>query len=202
MEQYLRNIPRITLFILCCSIFLSGLTSFKLVHAYSFTFSSRIIKHYEIWRLFTSFFYYGDFNFHTFINTFIIFNASKAMELSGSAQYLYFLFLLYVISLISAYFITIPFISGIFFLALIYVTSRRHKDYQIALMGLPFQISAAYIPYIHITLDFTYPKAIGMIFGHIYYYFEDIYPQLPNSRNYKLLNTPMIFFKISDALRL
>ena len=202
MDQILQNVPKITLFLLGSSLLLSALTSFNVLFPSLYYLSPKIFSHYEFWRPLTSFLYYGKFSFGTFLHTLMLFSSSKNMELSGSAQYLYFVLIVYFSSLLVSVFTAIPLISDVFFMALSYVTSRRNRESKIAIMGLPVQVSAAYIPYLFLALGFNYARVAGMIIGHIYYFFEDIYPKLPNSRNYRIFNCPAVFFRISDYLRL
>ena len=190
------------MFVIGASLVLSGLSSFNIVNPGKFQLSIRAFTHYELWRLFTSFFYYGKYSFGTFLHTLVLFSSSKNLEMTGSAQYLYFIILMYIPSAAFGLFFKFAFISDTFFLALTYVVSRRNRESKIAIMGLPIQISASYIPFIFLAFGFDYARLLGICLGHIYYFFEDVYPKLPNSRNFRIFNSPMIFFKISDYLRL
>jgi Derlin-2/3 len=225
MDQYLRNTPKITFFLISSSILLSSLTSMKLVSksSYSTSFKSlTIIKSqsfigfpiisifefiesftkWELWRPLTSFLYYGDFDLNFLIHTLTLYNSSKDMELQGSAQYLYFIFLVYLVSIILSIIIFVPFLSDIFFLAVVYVSCRRNRDMKIALIGLPFHVPAAYLPYVLVLLGPGYSRLAGIVVGHAYYYFEEVYAKLPHSKGVRVLACPRIFYKISDYLKL
>lgn len=202
MEGFLRSVPKLTLVLLTTSVILSALCTYNIIPIYRLSFSSRIWTHSQYWRLLTSFTYHGTFSFGTFIHFLLYFNSSKQLELQGSGQYLYYTTILYTASLLSGLFLNVIWTSDVHFLAIVYVTCRRNRDARIAIMGLPVQISAAYLPYISLALNFSSGSLIGICLGHIYYYFEDIYPQLPNSRNKKYLNAPMFFLRLSEILRL
>ena len=202
MEELLRRSPKITLILILASVGIEALSSFKIVSSSNYHLSYKLIKKFELWRLFTSFLYFGNFGFSTFIHTIMLFNASKDLENCGGAQYLYFICIVYIGSLAAAGVFTIPFISDVFFLAVCYVNCRKNRDSKIALMGLPFSVSAAYIPYIFLAFGFSYANIVGICFGHVYYFFEEVYPKLPNSRNRRILACPEFFYRISDVLRL
>ena len=126
----------------------------------------------------------------------MLFNASKDLENCGGAQYLYFICIVYIGSLAAAGVFTIPFISDVFFLAVCYVNCRKNRDSKIALMGLPFSVSAAYIPYIFLAFGFSYANIVGICFGHVYYFFEEVYPKLlKNSFSFIIINIINIFLK-------
>lgn len=202
MEGFLRSVPKLTLVLLTTSVLISALASYNLVPIYKLSFSSRIWTHSQYWRLLTSFTFHGTFSLGTFIHFLLYFNSSRQMELQGSGQYLYYTTMVYIISLLSGIFVGVIWMSDAHFLAIVYVNCRRNRDSKIAIMGLPIQISAAYLPYITLALNFSTGSIIGICLGHIYYYFEDIYPKLPNSRNKRYLNAPMIFLRFSEILRL
>ncbi|OMJ94185.1 hypothetical protein SteCoe_2667 [Stentor coeruleus] len=202
MEDFLRSVPRITLFITTFSGFLSLLSTYDLIVPSDLSFNNKIYKKYQIWRLLTSFLFFGKFHFTTLIRYIIIFSTSKAMELSSSPQYLYFIILVYNYSIICSYYWGLSFASDIFFMALVYLNSRRNRHSRIAFMGLPVSIPAPYLPFIILAINFNPSLVFGLIFGHIYYYFEDVYPKLPRSRNVRIFNVPMLIVRLVDALKL
>ena len=202
MENLFRSVPKQTLIILASCILISSLASLQLVPVHKLVFSRKIWTNFELWRLYTSLFYSGTFSLSFLIHILLYFNSSKQMELQGSGQYLYFNLLNLLISIPSALFFNVPFLSDIHFQSLVYIECRRNREAKIAIFAFPVQISAAYLPYINLALNFSTGSIIGMILGHIYYFFEDIYPKLPRSRDCKYLSPPMFILNLADLLKL
>ena len=76
----------------------------------------------------------------------------------------------------------------------VYVWSRRNPGTILALFGL-FQFSAPYLPWVFLLIGFLLDQnpmndILGMVAGHIYFFFEDVYPLYrPNRR---ILATPSL----------
>jgi Derlin-2/3 len=202
MENLLRAVPKQTLIFITSAVLVSALVTFKILPEQKIVFSSLIWKKLQIWRVFSSFFYHGTFSLGTSIHFLLYFSCSKEMETRGSGQYFYFNLLIGIISLLTALVLNIPFLSDIHFQAVVYIECRRNRHGRIALFGLPVQISAAYLPYINLLLNYSTGALVGMILGHIYYYFEDTYPKLPASRNKKPLNAPIFILNLADLFKL
>ena len=69
-------------------------------------------------------------------------------------------------------------------------------------MFLPMlKIPAPYVPYLLLAMDFSYEKVLGLLIGHTYFFFEDIYPKLPNSTGTRLFRTPrLVYFPHRERL--
>lgn len=75
----------------------------------------------------------------------------------------------------------------------VYVWSRRNPHITMNFLGL-FQFTAPYLPWVILGFGLLLGQSplmdiLGIVVGHIYYYFEDVYPQLTGRR---LLVTPSI----------
>jgi Derlin-2/3 len=73
---------------------------------------------------------------------------------------------------------------------------------RFALFGL-VPIKAPYITWFFILLQIVFGHSIlndiiGVAIGHLYYFFEDVYPKLKNSNGVRILKTPDLF---SSAVR-
>lgn len=88
----------------------------------------------------------------------------------------------------------IPFMSASLTFMVIYVWARRNPLVMMNFLGF-LNFYAPYMPFVLLTFSFvvsgSVPKsdAIGILVGHIYYYFQDVYPR---HSGWKPLATPKI----------
>lgn len=96
----------------------------------------------------------------------------------------------------------IQFLSSPLTFVLVYVWSRRNPYIRMNFLGL-FNFTAPYLPWV--LMGFTvlihnhFPSGdlLGMGIGHVYYFFEDVYPRMPGSNGRKILATPSIIKTIA-----
>lgn len=80
----------------------------------------------------------------------------------------------------------------------VYVWARRNQFVRLSLFGL-FTFTAPYLPWVLVGLDMLLGASpvkdlLGIFAGHIYYFFEDVYPRMNNG--FKLLATPSLLVHI------
>jgi Derlin-2/3 len=78
----------------------------------------------------------------------------------------------------------------------VYVWGRRNPHVTLSFLGL-FNFTAPYLPWVILGFGMVLGQnpvfdLLGIVVGHIYYYLEDIYPQLTGGR--KILITPGILY--------
>jgi Derlin-2/3 len=76
----------------------------------------------------------------------------------------------------------------------VYVWARRNQFVRLSLFGL-FTFTAPYLPWVLVGLDMMLGASpvkdlLGIFAGHIYYFFEDVYPRMQNG--FRLLATPSL----------
>lgn len=92
--------------------------------------------------------------------------------------------------------------TGIFFMSnalsfvMTYYWGRKSKNLFVNFMGI-ITMRAPYLPWFYLTLSFLLDSdfkvdLLGIIVGHIYFYFKDIFPRLKKSNGIQLLKTPKI----------
>ncbi len=89
---------------------------------------------------------------------------------------------------------------------MIYVWSRRNPNVVINLLEI-FQVRAAYLPYCIVLLMLLFGSSlkydiIGIIAGHLYYYLEDVVPNLPETEGIKVLTPPKLIVQICEYLHI
>ena len=76
----------------------------------------------------------------------------------------------------------------------VYVWARRNPYVRLSLFGL-FDFTAPYLPWVLLGFSMILGASpvkdlLGIVVGHVYYFFEDVYPRM--SHGYRLLATPGI----------
>merc|ERR1711971_551224 len=75
----------------------------------------------------------------------------------------------------------------------VYVSSRRNSKAMVQLLGLNMRFT--YLPWAYGAMSFfmggsLQDNLMGIFVGHVYYFFEDIYPVLPRSQGVRIFKTP------------
>ncbi|CAD6334399.1 unnamed protein product [Miscanthus lutarioriparius] len=156
-----------------------------------------VFKKFEVWRLFTSFFFLGPFSINFGIRLLMIARYGVMLEKGAfdkrTADFLWAmifgaisLLVVSVIPIFNTYALGIPMVS-----MLVYVWSRENPNAQINIYGL-VQLRAFYLPWVMLLLDMIFgsslkPGLLGIMVGHLYYFFSVLHP-LATGKNY--LKTP------------
>ncbi len=154
------------------------------------------------WRLLTNFFFFGanlsiDFMFHIFF----LVRYCSALE-DGSfrgraADFCYFIAIGAVQMLCVAPFVGQHFLGVSLTFMMVYLWGRRNPHSRINFLGFTF--TAPYLPWVMLGFSVLLSGAagasadlLGICVGHVYYFLEDVYPQMIPSRR-RLLKTPRAF---------
>nr|CAB3460446.1 unnamed protein product [Digitaria exilis] len=156
-----------------------------------------VFKKFEIWRLFTTFFFLGPFSINFGIRLLMIARYGVQLEKgvfeNRTADFLWMmifggisLLVVSAIPLFESYFLGIPMVS-----MLLYVWSREYPNSQINMYGL-VQLRSFYLPWAMLALDVIFgspllPGLLGIMVGHLYYFLSVLHP-LATGKNY--LKTP------------
>lgn len=168
-----------------------------------------VFKKFEVWRLFTSFFFLGPFSINFGIRLLMIARYGVMLEKGAfdkrTADFLWMmifgaisLLVVSVIPVFNTYALGIPMVS-----MLVYVWSRENPNAQINIYGL-FQLRAFYLPWVMLLLDVIFgsslkPGLLGIMVGHLYYFFSVLHP-LATGKNY--LKTPKWVHRIVARFRI
>ncbi|KAL6051717.1 Derlin [Balamuthia mandrillaris] len=169
-----------------------------------------ITHHFEIWRLLTTFLFFDYFNLNFVFHMFFTIQHSKRLE-EGSFRGRtgdYFFFLLFgAVGLLSTQWVLhmaglgskIPFLAPSLAFMIVYVWSRRNRNVQMSFLGL-FTFTAPYLPWVILGFGLLLGHSplydlLGLAFGHLYYFLEDVYPSITERR---LLRTPAIIKYLFD----
>jgi Derlin-2/3 len=168
-----------------------------------------VFKKFQIWRLFTSFFFLGKFSINFGIRLLMIARYGVQLEKGAfekrTADFLWMmifgaisLLALSAIPFLDIYFLGVPMVS-----MLLYVWSREYPNSQISMYGL-VQLRSFYLPWAMLGLDVIFgseilPGLLGILVGHTYYFLSVLHP-LATGKNY--LKTPMWVHKIVARFRI
>jgi Derlin-2/3 len=211
VEFFLSNSPKITKVITLCCASISILTWLNIVSPlYLYINYELIFKKFEIWRIFTSFFFFGKLSTSSLFHILIFFRNSKLLEKSvfkgNSADYLFFLvFSMSFIFILSSFF-NIIFLSQSLNFAMTYYWGRKSKNTVVLVMGI-LNFRAPFLPIFYLIfnllLENEYKNSfIGLLAGHIYFYLKDIFPRIKRGKKLQLLKTPNAIKKFCDICKL
>ena len=163
----------------------------------------------QFWRLISSFLYFGNFSLDFFFHLYFIIRYSKLLE-EGSfrnrtADYIFMLLFCAGIILLFAFsfsaFARIKFLGHPLAFTMTYVWGRapENANVRMALFGL-FQFNAPYLSWALLLFSLFIGNPIetdllGILAGHIYYFFAFVYPHVADRRCWKvrkILQTPQI----------
>ena len=203
--------PKITKILVLSSFGISILVWSGLINTLDIYLNFYLIIHkFEIWRILTTFLYFGEFNLNLVLHMFIFFRDSKILEKKifqgNSADYLYFILFCMIFLLLLSPITQSLFLSTSLNFAMMYYWGRKSKMTNVEFMGV-FTFRAPYLSlfYLLITflLGYEYKELIiGIIVGHVYFFLKEILPRIKGVKGIKLLETPKIVQKMCDVLQL
>ncbi|XP_029295988.1 derlin-2-like [Cottoperca gobio] len=163
-----------------------------------------IIRRYEIWRLITSFLFFGSLGFSFVFNIIFLYRYCRMLEegcFRGRTADFVFMFLFGgTVMTLFGLFANVFFLGQAFIIMLVYVWSRRHPLVRMNFFGfLNFQ--APFLPWVLMGFSLLLGNSIvvdllGISVGHMYYFLEDVFPNQPGGR--RLLMTPQLLRAMFD----
>ncbi|KAM1072700.1 hypothetical protein FF1_017930 [Malus domestica] len=208
--EWYRSLPPIskaygTLCVIATTAFQLGFYDWKsiaLVH-------KLVFLHLQVWRLFTNFFFLGNFSVNFGIRLLMIARYGVQLEKGPfdrrTADFLWMMVFgattLLVLSAIPIFYS--PFLGVSLVFMLVYVWSREFPNANVNIYGL-VQLKAFYLPWAMLALDVIFgspimPDLLGIIAGHLFYFLTVLHP-LAGGKN--ILQTPRWVRKIVARWRI
>ena len=198
------QLPVVTRTYVTLCVLTTAACALDLVTPFSLYYNARLVfQRGEVWRLATSFLYFGnlslDFVFHMF---FLVKYAKQLEEGSFRNRSLDFAWML--VAGAAAIAAAAPLARGrVQFLGsslafmMVYVWSRRHRHVRMSFLGVA-TFTAPYLPWVLLAFSALLRPSgggvavdlLGLAVGHCYYFFEDVYPRLTDGR--RPLGTPRV----------
>lgn len=169
----------------------------------------RVFKNFEVWRLFTNYFFLGGFSVNFGIRLLMIARYGVQLEQGPfqrrTADFLWMMifgaFTLLALSAIPILYS--PFLGISLVFMLVYLWSREFPNANINIYGL-VSLKAFYLPWAMLALDVIFgsplvPDLLGIVAGHLYYFLTVLHP-LAGGKN--ILKTPSWVHKIIARWRI
>lgn len=166
-----------------------------------------IWKQLQVWRLLTTFLYFGPFGLQFFFNMIFTYRYSQMLEensFQGHTADCVIMFLfggcsMVIIALL--FNLNLLFLGQAFTIMLVYVWARRNPMVRMNFFGL-LTFQAPYLPWVLLGFSLLLGNSVsvdllGMAVGHIYYFLEDVFPNQPGGK--RLLKTPIFLQAIFDG---
>jgi len=199
--------PLLTKWMMALSLFITLSANFGFFNPYLLILqpSFLIYKQFQLWRLFTAFFYFGGLGLSFLIEMIFLYRYSGQLETTvfegRKADYLFMILFGSVLFLGVAFWLKLAIIGkGVIFM-LLYYWSRKNPDVIMSFFfGLKFK--GIFLPWVliafHTLLSGSLPliDIIGVIIGHIYFFLTDIYPL---TTGVHLLRTPTFLYRLFPA---
>lgn len=163
-----------------------------------------IVKQFQIWRLFTTFLFFGTVGLNFFFNVIFTYRYCRMLEegsFRGRTADFVMMFIFGGVSMIIfAFFVSLLFLGQAFTIMLVYVWSRRNPYVRMSFFGV-LNFNAPYLPWVLLGFSLLMSNAVwvdfvGIAVGHMYFFIEDVFPNL--SGGFRLLVTPQILKRLFD----
>ncbi|KAM0674628.1 hypothetical protein GVAV_001815 [Gurleya vavrai] len=183
--------------VLCCLI--SLLVYIKAISPFYLSYSTFYLKKLQIWRLLTCFFYFGPLNIDTALHIIFLCRYSRMLEdgFLHTSDYFYMLSIVMTLLFTASLYLKVTVLGSCLSSTITYVWTRKNPNTHVQLLGCVI-FPAFYLPFIVPLFTFISEKkipveeAMGIIVGHLYYYFKFVYPRFGKD----ILKTPRILKRL------
>ncbi|CAD6215855.1 GSCOCG00000671001-RA-CDS [Cotesia congregata] len=204
-QEYLQ-IPTVTRAYTTACVLTTLAVQLDLVSPFQLYFNPILIVHqYQIWRLVTTFLYFGTVGFNFFFNMIFTYRYCRMLEegpfRGRTADFVMMFIFGGVCMIIFAFFVNLLFLGHAFTLMLVYVWSRRTPFVRMNFFGL-LNFRAPFLPWVLLGFSLLLGNVIwvdlvGMAVGHMYYFAEDVFPNQVGG-GFRIIKTPQILKNLFD----
>ncbi|XP_071946250.1 derlin-2-like [Antedon mediterranea] len=206
LQEEFRQIPPVTKLYTCGCIVTTIAVQLEIVSPFQLYFNPDLIfKQFQIWRLATTFLYFGNFGFHFFFNVLFTYRYCRLLEegsFRGRTADFFVMFLFGgTLTIVIAFFVNLVFLGQAFTMMLVYIWSRRNTYIRMNFFGL-MNFEAPYLPWVLFGFSLLLGNPIivdlmGIAVGHCYYHLEDVFPRTRGG--FKVIWTPEFLKAILDG---
>ncbi|CAO1623201.1 unnamed protein product [Parajaminaea phylloscopi] len=210
------SLPPITKLWAAGSVGVSILEHISVVSRYSLFYSPSVAfnpaRPEQVYRCLTSFLYFGEFGIDFLFHLFFFVRYSRMLEenhyAGKKADFAWLLLvcgslLLALSPLVSP---PLPFLGSPLAFVLVYIWSRRNRHIRLSLFGL-LVITAPYLPLALVAFSWVLSGSaqavkgdlLGLAIGHLFYFFDDVWPKEVRSGGLRLFQTPSIFKRMIEG---
>lgn len=205
IRQEFLQIPIVTRVYSTACIITTLSVHLDIVNPFQLYFNPKLIfEHYQLWRICTTFLFFGTFGFNFLFNMIFTFRYCRMLEENSfrgrSSDFVTMFLFGGTVLVMCALFVNLLFLGQAFTIMLVYIWSRRNPFVRMNFFGV-LNFQAPYLPWVlfgfSVLLGNTiWVDLIGMVVGHTYYFLEDVLPNQPGGM--KLLKTPRILKLLFD----
>ncbi|KWX12147.1 Derlin-like protein [Giardia duodenalis assemblage B] len=187
LVEMLMDIPPVSRVAAITAASLSLGTTLRVVNPFLFNLSWPAIVHRgQLWRLLTSFLYFGDFSigvvFTTIQNIAYLKSLERETFTGRLTEFLLFLFFLWASILLISFAYPMFYTTTPFFTGVMYLWGRTNPDKLISFYGI-ITLQACYLPIVFIIITLwqkqsIVPLLIGVGLGHTFYFLYSICPRV------------------------
>jgi len=160
-----------------------------------------VFSQHQYWRLVTCFLYAGDFGMNFAWSMYVLFSYSSILEeqcfYGRTEDYLWMLICCCGMILTTQYITNSEtlFNMGSLLHCITYVWSRRNAHLTCYIVML--EVRATFIPWVMLALSVLVGGSVekmlfGILIGHVFWFFLDVYPNMPTSKGLRIFKTPAI----------
>lgn len=209
MSWYM-EIPVISRIYLTGAFLTTAACAVEIINPFSLYFNWDLVMSGQIWRLVTSYLFFGTFSVDFLFHMYFLVRYSRLLEEGDfrgrTANYL--LMLLFGVTNICmvASYINVHFLGSALTFMMAYVWGRRNPDVKMSFLGF-LTFHAPYLPWVMLTFSVLIGNAIvmdviGICVGHAYYFLEFVYPALARVRGWqtqRVMEPPAILHLICGS---
>jgi len=206
VDQWFKSMPLITKTYFVSALVTTALVSFGMLHpSYIYLDFQLVFKKFQLWRLLTSFMFFGKFSLNFVFVMFLLVRYTYMLEAEhfignrGKADMTFMmLFCMILLMIIKWLVIDMPFPGLALVFSLLYYWSRTAPYRPINFWGFPFQ--AWQFPFVMVVVDILIGASpvfslIGIAVGHTFYFLKDI---VPKAFNKTVIWTPNFMYNLFD----
>ncbi|KAI8985325.1 Der1-like family-domain-containing protein [Pilobolus umbonatus] len=215
LETWFTEIPPITRIYITAACFTSVSVQLGFIHPLHLWLNYESIVHdFQWWRLISNFFYFGPLSIDFFFHIFFLARYSRMMEegffRNKPADYVWLMIFsasILILCSIIIPFASLPFLGSALAFTMVYIWARRNPYVRLNFLGLVV-FTAPNLPWVLLCFSLflggqvPVGDMLGVLVGHLYYFFEDVWPNDPMSHGKKWLATPRIIRWLVEGNRM
>ncbi|KXT16940.1 hypothetical protein AC579_7404 [Pseudocercospora musae] len=204
LEQWFFEMPVCTRWWTTATVITGILVQCQVLTPFQLFYSFRAVFHkQQFWRLATTFIYFGPLSLNLLFHIFFIQRYARMLEESAAsvAHFSWLLAYTSVTLLTIAPLFSQAFLGTTLSSTLVYIWSRRNPDTRLSFLGL-LTFKAPWLPWVlvafNVVLHGHWPKdeLCGIAVGHVWYFFNDIYPTAHNGS--RPLDPPQFWIRLFE----
>jgi hypothetical protein len=205
IKKYIKQVKPVTRYYMGLCFLMSFCVTYKIVSVFAVLLDwKEVWNNYQVWRIFTSFFFAGGFSMSYIFTMMMIYWGINSIETYFDKRQADLATLLFFNAFVALFFAWLAddclVMQDKFIFSLIYVWSKLVPDQPTAIWG--FQFKSCHLPWVlmayHLLTGHNpFSDLIGVAAGHTYIYLKMV---LPESHGYDLLKTPKLMDKFVAKL--